>query len=62
LEILPTTTFSRRQEGFALTSKKRPGPPSLAPDELRGIALFAATPEQAEAMALEHLGLSTERT
>ena len=37
-------------------------PPSLAPDELRGIALFAATPEQAEAMALEHLGLSTERT
>ena len=32
------------------------------PDELRGIALFAATPEAAEAMALNHLGLDPERT
>lgn len=32
------------------------------PDEFRGIALFADTPEQAEAMALKHLGLGTERT
>jgi hypothetical protein len=33
-----------------------------APTRLRGIALFAATPEEAEAMALKHLGLGTERT